>query len=94
MDFSNFILKCGFCKKSFIMNAPLVSWAYLSSLLGGFAVGQAMPFIKKYKWNTQMPITLDDASKEKSIKFSILLPLRAISFHTLQYETPCESLQN
>ena len=30
-------LKCGFCKKSFIMNAPLVSWAYLSSLLGGFA---------------------------------------------------------
>ena len=31
-------IKCGFCKKSFIMNAPLVSWAYLSSLLGGFAV--------------------------------------------------------
>ena len=30
------LLKCGFCKKSFIMNAPLVSsWAYL---LGGFAV--------------------------------------------------------
>ena len=31
-------LKCGFCKKSFVMNVPLVSWAYLSSLLGGFAV--------------------------------------------------------
>ena len=29
-------LKCGFCKKSFIMNVPLVSWAYLSSLLGGY----------------------------------------------------------
>ena len=28
-------LKCGFRKKSFFMNAPLVSWKYLSSLLGG-----------------------------------------------------------
>ena len=30
------LLKCGFCKKSFIMNTPLVSCAYLSSLLGGY----------------------------------------------------------
>ena len=31
------LLKCGFRKKWFIMNAPLVSWAYLSSLWSGFA---------------------------------------------------------
>ena len=31
----------------------------------------------------------DDTSKEKSIKFSIVLPLRAAYFHILQYETPC-----
>ena len=31
----NSLSKCGFRKKSFIMNAPLVSRAYLSSLLGG-----------------------------------------------------------
>ena len=30
------LLKCGFRKKSFIMNTPLVSCAYLSSLLGGY----------------------------------------------------------
>ena len=34
-------LKYGFCKGSFIMNAPLASWAYMSSLLGGFAVAKS-----------------------------------------------------
>ena len=34
-DNEGLFLKCGFRKKSFIMNPPLVSWAYLSSLLGG-----------------------------------------------------------
>ena len=36
-----------------------------------------------------MPNLLEDASTVKSIKLSILLCLRAIYFHTLQYETPC-----
>ena len=36
----------GFCMKWFIMNAPLVSWAYLSSLSGGFAVALS------YKYHT------------------------------------------
>ena len=33
--FLNYTLKCGFPKKSFNLNAPLVIWAYMSSLLDG-----------------------------------------------------------
>jgi hypothetical protein len=41
-NFSHFLseshLKCGFHKKSFILNATLVSCPFPTSLLGGFAV--------------------------------------------------------
>ena len=36
-----------------------------------------------------MPNLLEDVLTGKSVKFSILLSLRAIYFHALQYETPC-----
>ena len=36
-----------------------------------------------------MPNLLEDALTGKSVKFSILLCLKAIYCHALQYETPC-----
>ena len=36
-------LKCGFRKKSFIMNAPLVSWAYYFVITFGWVQQQTHP---------------------------------------------------
>ena len=41
---------------------------------------------------SQMPLTLDHAFIEKSIKLLILSHLRAICFCTLHYETPCNTI--
>jgi hypothetical protein len=53
-----------------------------------------MRFMLKLIDETQNPITLEHASKGKSIELSILLPLRAICFCTLQCGTPCTKSLN
>ena len=50
--------------------------------------------LMKWKVNheTQMPNLPKHVSTGKLIKFSILLPLKAIYFNTLQYDTPCSRM--
>ena len=51
--------------------------------------GQPMSLFWELVDETQMSTPPEPTRDHKSIKLSILLPLRAIYFSTFQYETPC-----
>ena len=53
--------------------------------------GQPLALVKNIRVKSQMPISPEDASKEKSTKSLILLPLRTVYNRTFQCETPCIS---
>ena len=67
--------------------------SHFSLISGTFSVGgcwgQPMSFFWKLVDETQMSNPLEAASYRNSTKLLILLPLRAIYFYSLCYETPC-----
>ena len=54
--------------------------------------GQTLALVCNIRVKSLMPISPEDASKEKSTKSLILLPLRTVYNRTFQCETPCTSV--
>ena len=54
--------------------------------------GQPLAHVRNTRVKSQVPIALEHAFEEKSIKSLILLPLRTIYNRIYQCETPCSSI--